>query len=90
MAYRQLSEFINIDYSLTVSKKQVRKCLKVVDPEGVMERWRKVTRCRIYKTGGPGDRHIDAKQVFIRIKKQDFYAYRCTKQIPDPKICRNG
>ena len=44
LGYRQLSEFINIKYNLTVSKEQVRKCLKVVDPEGVKERWRKVKR----------------------------------------------
>ena len=36
--YRQLSEFIDIKYNLTVSKEQVRKCLKVFDPEGVRER----------------------------------------------------
>ena len=55
LGYRQLSEFINIKYNLTVSKEQVRKCLKVVDPEGVKERWRKVKRRRIYETDGPGD-----------------------------------
>ena len=44
LGYRQLSEFINIKYNLTVSKEQVRKCIKVVDPEGVKERWRKVKR----------------------------------------------
>ena len=38
LGHRQLSEFINIKYNLSVSKKQVRKCLKVVDPEGVKER----------------------------------------------------
>ena len=55
LGYRQLSEFINIKYNLTVSKEQVRKYLKVVDPEGVKERWRKVKRCRISETDGPGD-----------------------------------
>ena len=55
LGYRQLSEFVNIKYNLTVSKEQVRKCLKVVDPEGVKERWRKVKRRRIYETDGAGD-----------------------------------
>ena len=55
LRYRQLSEFINIKYNLTVSKEQIRKCLKVVDPEGVKERWRKVKRRRIYETDGPRD-----------------------------------
>ena len=32
LRYRQLSEFINIKYNLTVKKKQVRKCLKIGDP----------------------------------------------------------
>ena len=55
MGYRQLSEFINIKYNVTGSKEQVRKCLKIVDPERVTERWRKVIRRRIYETDGPGD-----------------------------------
>ena len=62
--YRQLSEFINIKYNLTVSKEQVRKCVKVVDPEGVKERWRKVIKFQIYKTDGPGDTHIAAQNKF--------------------------
>ena len=27
---------------------------------------------------------------YMHKKNKIFYAYRCTKQIPDPKICRNG
>ena len=42
-------------YNLTVSKEQVRKCIKVADPEGVKERWSKVTKRRIYEIDGPGD-----------------------------------
>ena len=38
---KQLSKFVNIKYNIAVSKEQVRKCLKVVNPEGVKERWRK-------------------------------------------------
>ena len=64
--YRQLSEFININYNWTVSKGQVRKCLKVVDP-GVKERWRKVIRCWIYKTDGSGGTHIAAQNKFIYV-----------------------
>ena len=64
LGYRQLSEFVNIKYNLTVSKEQVRKCLKVVDPEGVKERWRKEIRRRIYETDGPGDMHIAAQNKF--------------------------
>ena len=56
LGYRQLSEFINIKYNVTISKEQVRKCLKVVDREGVKERWRKVIRYRVYETDGPGDK----------------------------------
>ena len=55
LGYRQLSKFLNINYNLTVSKEQVRKCFEVVDPEGVKERWRKVKRRRIYETDGPRD-----------------------------------
>ena len=67
LRYRQLSEFINIKYNLTVSKEQVRKCLKVVDPEGVKERWRKVKRRWIYETDGPGDVfHMDGNDKLKR------------------------
>ena len=67
LGYRQLSEFINIKYNLTVSKEQVRKCLKVVDPEGVNERWRKVKRRRIYETNRPGDVfHMDGNDKLKR------------------------
>ena len=34
---KHLSRFVNIKYNLTVSKEQVRKCLKVINPEGVKE-----------------------------------------------------
>ena len=91
LGYRQLSEFINIKYSLTVSKEQVRKCLKVVDPEGVKERWRKVIKRRITKLMDLETRISLHKTSFYTYKKNKIlYAYRCTKQIPDPKICRNG
>ena len=70
LRYRQLSEFINIKYNLTVSKEQVRKYLKVVDPEGVKERWRKVKSCRIYETDGPGDVfHMDGND---KLKRRGF------------------
>ena len=68
MGYRQLSKFFNIKYNLTVSKEQVRKCLKVVDPEGVKERWRKVKRRRIYETDGPRDVfHMDGNGKLKRL-----------------------
>ena len=67
MGYRQSSEFINIKYNLTVSKEQVRKCLKVVDPEGVNERWRKVKKRRIYETNRAGDVfHMDGNDKLKR------------------------
>ena len=67
LGYRQLSEFVNIKYNLTVSKKEVRKCLKVRDPEGVKERWRKVKMCWIYETDGPGDVfHMDGNDKLKR------------------------
>ena len=67
MGYRQLSKFFNIKYNLTVSKEQVRKCLKVVDPEGVKERWRKVKRRPIYETDGPEDVfHMDGNDKLKR------------------------
>ena len=55
LGYRQVSGFINFKHNLTVSEEQVRKCLKVVGPEGVKERWRKVIGSRIYEADGPGD-----------------------------------
>ena len=63
--YRQICEFINIKYSLTASKEQARKCLQVVDPESVKERWRKVIRRQNYKTDGPGDTHIAEQKKFL-------------------------
>ena len=65
MGYKQLSEFINIKYNLNVSKEQVRKCLKVIDPEDVKERWRKVIRHQNYETDGPGVTHIAAQNKFL-------------------------
>ena len=67
MGYRQLNEFINIKYNLTVNKEQVKKCLKVADPEGVKERWRKVKRRPICKTDGPEDVfHMDGNDKLKR------------------------
>ena len=75
LGYRQLSEFISIKYNLTVSKEQVRKCLKVVDPEGVRERWRKVIRRQIYETAGPGDVfHMDGND---KLKRRGFAIHGC-------------
>ena len=94
MGYGQLSEFFNIKYNLTVSKEQVRKCLKVVDPEGVKERWRKVKRRQIYEIDGPGDVfHMDGNDKLKRwgfdqlLQKERSYA---NEEIPDPESCRNG
>ena len=70
LRYRQLSEFINIKYNLTVSKKQVRKCLKVGDPECVKEICRKVKKRWIYETDGPGDVfHMDGND---KLKRRGF------------------
>ena len=105
MGYRQLSEFINIKYNLTVSKEQVRKCLEVVDRESVNERWRKVKRRRIYKNDEPGDVfHIDGNDKFKRwglpVHLTSFHRSKevmslhktsfANEEIPEPKICRNG
>ena len=70
LGQRQLSKLVIIKYNLTVSKDQVRKCLKVVDPEGVKKRWRKIKRRRIYETDGPGDAfHMDGND---RLKRWEF------------------
>ena len=75
MGYRQLSEFININYNLTVSKEQDRKCLKVIDLEGGKERWRKVKKRQIYKTDGPGDViHMDGND---KLKRWGFAIHGC-------------
>ena len=64
LSYRQLSEFSNIKYRLSVSKEQARKCLKAGDSEGVKERWRKVIRRRVSKIDGPGNTYIAAQSKF--------------------------
>ena len=75
MSRRQLSEFINIKYNLTVRKEQVRKYLKMVAPEGVRERWKKVIRRRIYETDGPGDVfYTDGND---KLKQWDFAILGC-------------
>ena len=75
LGYRQSSEFINIKYNLTVSKEEVRKCLKLIDPEGGRKRWRKVKKRRIYKIDGPGDVfHMDGND---KLKRWGFDIHGC-------------
>ena len=105
LGYRPLSEFNNIKYNWTVSKEQVGKCPKVVDPEGLKERWRKVKRHRIYKTNGPGDVfHMDGNDKLndggfassldqLSQKERVISLHKTSfanEEIPNPKICRNG
>ena len=54
LGYRQLTEILAVRYGDSISKEDVRKNLKSIDPEGVSIRRNKLIRSRIYHTIGPG------------------------------------
>ena len=54
LGYRQMTEILVVRYGVSISKEDVRKTLKNIDPEGVPIRWNKVIRRRIYHPIKPG------------------------------------
>ena len=60
LGYRQMTEILAVRYGVSISKEDVRKTLKSIDPDGVTIRRNKVIRRRIYHTIGSGYiYHID-------------------------------
>ena len=55
IGYRQMTENICIKYNINVSKEDVRKAVKIVNPEGVEERKRNSIKRRLYRAKGPAD-----------------------------------
>ena len=60
VGYRQMTESLSVKYGINISKEDVRKALKEVDPIGVDRRRSRVIKRRIYASDGPGHiYHID-------------------------------
>ena len=55
VGYRQMTENVCIKYNINVSKEDVRKAVKIVNPEGVEERKRNSIKRRLYRAKGPAD-----------------------------------
>ena len=49
-----MTEYITLKYNIWVSKEDVRKAIKDIDPEGVDKRRKKVIHRRKYESLGPG------------------------------------
>ena len=49
-----MTECITLNYNVWVSREDVRKARKEIDPEGVDRRRRKVIHRRVYESLGPG------------------------------------
>eukprot|EP00794_Sanderia_malayensis_P021326 gene21326-23402_t len=70
VGYRQMTEFINVKYNISVSKEKVRNIISIVDPDGVEERRRNAIRRRVYQTSGLNDVcHVDGND---KLKKWEF------------------
>ena len=55
IGYMQMTENVCIKYNIDVSKEDVRKAVKIVNPEGVEERKRNSIKRRLYRAKGPAD-----------------------------------
>ena len=49
-----MTEYITLKYNIWISKEDVRKAIKDIDPEGVDKRRKKVIHRRKYESLGPG------------------------------------
>ena len=49
-----MTEYLTLKYNIWVSKEDVRKAIKDIDPEGVDKRRKKVIHRRKYESLGPG------------------------------------
>ena len=75
IGYRQMTECLSIKYGVNVAKEDVRKALKVVDPNGVEKRKNKTIVRREYLSRGPGSvYHIDGND---KLKRWGFCIHGC-------------
>ena len=65
--YRQMTEILAARYDVSITKEDVRKTLKNIDPDGVTIT-NEVIRRRIYHSTGPGYiYHIDGNDKLKRV-----------------------
>ena len=70
-----MTETISVKYNVNISKNDVRKVLKDLNPRGVQDRWRKLITRRIYDPNGPADvYHIDGND---KLKRWEFAIHGC-------------
>ena len=78
VGYRQMTEMtetITVKYNINVSKNDVLKVLKELNPSDVQDRWRKLITCRIYDTNRLADvYHIDGND---KLKRCRFTMHGC-------------
>ena len=75
VGYRQLTECMCLKYGINISKGDVRKTLREVDPDGVDAGKRSVIRRRVYQSHGPGHvYHIDGND---KLKRWGFCIHEC-------------
>ena len=75
VGYRQVTEHLTLKYGANISKEEVRKALKEVDPSGVEERRRKAIIHREYLSRGLGSiYHLDGND---KLKRLGFCIHGC-------------
>ena len=75
LGYRQMTVILAVRYGVSISKEDVRKNLKNIDPEGVSIRRNKLIRSRMYHTIRPGYiYHIDGED---KLKRLGFPIHGC-------------
>ena len=75
LGYVQMTEIPAVRYGVSISKEDVRKTLKNINPHGVTKRRNKVNRRKIYHTIGPGYiYHIDEND---QLKRWGFPIHGC-------------
>ena len=73
VGYRQMTE--TVKYNVNISKNNVRKVLKELNPSDVQDSWRKLITRRVYGTNGPADiYHIDGND---KLKRWGFEIHGC-------------
>ena len=75
VGYRQVTETITVKYNINVSKDDVLKVLKELNPSDVQDRWRKLITCCIYDTNRLADvYHTDGND---KLKRCRFSIHGC-------------
>ena len=75
VGHRQMIENVCIKYNINVSKEDLRKPVKIVNPEGVEERKQNSIKRRLYWAKGPADIYrIDGND---KLKRWGFCIQRC-------------